>query len=132
MKYIISIIIEKPINELIKICEEKLYSKEYMPYFSNINYISGKPGAEGSIREIILGKRRRKLVLKETVVLNNLPHEKVVLVDSSGFISKVSTQFESVNENRTEMISKYSNNSSEDFTTDFIVDINAQSYKKAG
>jgi hypothetical protein len=75
MKYTSEIIINAPLDEVIR----KLDNPENMKHWQRglINYTlqQGTPGKEGAKMDLEYQMGKRKMVLTETIVKNNFPHE---------------------------------------------------------
>ena len=106
MEYVCSVIINKPIQVVVDLWDNKSNYKNWIAYFSHVNYVSGLPGMIDSVSEIIYNYGNSELILKETILHNNLPHEKTVLIEVNGDLIEQGNSFVAIDENRTEYIQK--------------------------
>lgn len=82
---------------------ENSYS-EWQDGFIKIDHISGKPGEESSQSEIYLMYNNREMKLLQTVLKDNLPKEKIVLVEHEHMTNTMASRFRELRDNRTEYI----------------------------
>ena len=106
MKYITEIEVNVPISEFTK----KLHNPENMKHWQRdlISYtdLSGIPGNEGSKMELTYKMGKRELIMIETIIKRNLPHEFHVTYDAKGVHNIQKNYFKAVNENTTKWISE--------------------------
>ena len=110
MKYTCSIEINLPIDKVIQLWEDENNYAEWQDGFVSIEHISGVPNSEGAKSKIILQDRRR-IELLETIILNNLPEEKIALYEHVHMTNTQTTRFREITDHKTHFISEveYSN-----------------------
>lgn len=80
--------------------------KEWQDGFVKIDHVQGKKGRIGSKSNIHLEQGKRKMELKETILVNNLPEEKTALYEHVHMTNTQTSRFEAINENTTKYISE--------------------------
>ncbi len=106
MKYITEIIIHIPLSEFIK----KLDNPENMKYWQKglISYkqLAGNPGREGAQMELVYKMGKREVIMIETILKRNLPHEFHATYDAKGVHNTQRNYFKAIDEDTTKWISE--------------------------
>ncbi|MDH5232655.1 MAG: SRPBCC family protein [Gammaproteobacteria bacterium] len=102
MKYSNRVEIHRPLENVVKLWNDENNFFYWQDGFVNIDHIKGMPGEPGSESNIYLKLNNREMVLKETVLSNNLPHEKCVLIEHSHMTNTMTTKFRELGEGVTE------------------------------
>lgn len=105
MKYQCEIIIDVPIEKLVKLYENPDNLTTWMDGLKSIQPISEVQGQKGStcMMEFQMGKRNIKM--KETILDNNMPSIFEAKYETKGVFNIVSNSLKKVNDNRTRYIS---------------------------
>ena len=101
MKYSLSIIIDKPVDEVIALFDNVDNMKKWMDGLESYKPISGTAGDVGakSRMEFKMGKREIKMV--ETITAKNLPEEFTATYEAKGVFNIVKNSFEPLPGNKT-------------------------------
>ncbi len=78
MRYSCTTTINVPIEQVVKLWDDESNFSAWQDGFESIELLSGEHHKEGAKSKIILNDNRR-IELIETIISNNLPHEKVAL-----------------------------------------------------
>ena len=105
MKYTCTVIINRPINEVVELWKNEDNFNKWQDGFKSIEHISGIPNTVGAKSKIILDDNRR-IDLVETIVSNNLPEEKIAIYEHIHMVNTQTTRFRSLGENKTRYISE--------------------------
>lgn len=84
MKYSNSIIIEKPLEEVIQKIDNIDNLKHWQRGLTSAEHLSGTPREIGAKMKMIYKFGKRKMVLIETITKNNFPHEFNATYDAKG------------------------------------------------
>ncbi|GAB5524408.1 MAG: hypothetical protein Roseis2KO_22800 [Roseivirga sp.] len=101
MKYTTTIEIEKPLQEVITLFDNKDNYFLWMEGLQRYDLISGPFGQEGTQAELEFKLSGRKVLLKETVIKRDFPGEYSVNYIANGADNLVTNRFEAIDENRT-------------------------------
>ena len=75
MKFTCSVIVEKPLQVVADYFANPDYLKEYQEVYKKKELISGETGKKDAISTIWYGEGKREMILTETIIKNDLPHE---------------------------------------------------------
>lgn len=75
MKFTCTVTINLPKEKVAKLFADPKYLKEYQEGFEKKELISGKHGQVGAISNLYYKTKKNSMELKETILVNNLPHE---------------------------------------------------------
>lgn len=106
MKYTCSIDINLPIEKVIELWNDENNFPKWQDGFKTIVLISGKAGEEGAESNIFLEQGKRKIELKETITVNNLPDEKTALYEHIHMSNTQTSRFKVIDANSTQYISE--------------------------
>jgi len=106
MKYTCSIEINLPIDKVVELWKDKNNLKEWQDGFVSRKHISGDPDKPGAKSELIYQQGKRKIELVETIITNNLPHEKKALYEHIHMTNIHTTRFKSLENNKIQYISE--------------------------
>jgi uncharacterized membrane protein len=102
MKFTCTVIIEKPINQVVEFFINPDNLKEYQDGFLGKELVSGKPAQVGTVSKIFYQQGKRKMEITETVTSNNLPHEFSGFYHHIHMDNTMTNRFTSLSENRTQ------------------------------
>ncbi|NER09125.1 hypothetical protein SAMN06265375_1011390 [Muriicola jejuensis] len=106
MKYLTEITVEVPLSEFIKKFDStenmKLWQKDLM----SVQHLSGIPGKEGAQMELKYKMGKREVVMIETIIKRNLPHEFHGTYDAKGVHNIQKNYFKPVGDHSTKWISE--------------------------
>ncbi|MGB5376741.1 SRPBCC family protein [Muriicola sp.] len=106
MKYITEIVIHLPLSEFIKKLNNPDNLKHWQKDLISYRHLSGNPGVEGSRMELIYKMGKREVVLIETILTRNLPHELHVTYDAKGVHNIQHNYFKAIGEDSSKWISE--------------------------
>lgn len=102
MKYMCSIDVNKPLNEVLALFSNPVNRRSWMEGFVSSALISGKEGQVGakSEMEFLVGKRKIKMV--ETIIVNKLPDEFTCTYEASGVFNTMKCMFAEITNTTTD------------------------------
>jgi hypothetical protein len=106
MKYITEIVVHVPLVQFIKKLDDLENLKHWQKDFLSYTHLSGTPGQEGAQTELKYKMGKRELIMVETILNRNLPHEYHVTYDAKGVHNIQKNYFRAVDENTTKWISE--------------------------
>ncbi len=106
MKYLCTIDIERPIEEVVNLWKDESHFGKWQDGFVKIEHLSGDPETPGAKSKILFEQGKNKMELIETIMISDLPREKKALYEHIHMINTQSTRFESISENKTRYISE--------------------------
>lgn len=106
MKYTVSTIINKPLDEVVSLFdnEENLY--QWMEGLQSIELLEGVAGKKGAKSKMHFINGKRDMEMIETILENDLPNKMVTTYDAKGVSNIIFTSMETVEGNKTKYISK--------------------------
>ena len=107
LSYYEEIIINSDIQNVIDLHEEPKYLEHYMNGFISFKTVQGESRKTGSISEISIvfnsnESVTRKIVMKEKVLSNNLPNEKVIQLNTSSVNNLITYRFVKLGKDKTQ------------------------------
>jgi hypothetical protein len=106
MKYTTRITVNLSRDEFIKKLDNPENMKHWQRGLVGYSILSGKPGAEGTQMELRYKLGKRDMVLVETIIKRNLPHEFHATYDTKGVHNVQKNYFKDVDGHSTEWISE--------------------------
>ncbi len=106
MKYTCTTEINLPISQVVNLWKDEANFGKWQDGFIKIVHISGEPGTAGAKSKIYLEQGKRNMELLETIVTNNLPHEKTAVYEHIHMTNTLTTKFTPINSNRTQYIAE--------------------------
>ena len=106
MKYSNTIIIDKPLKEVIDLFDSFDNMKKWQPELETIEHLSGTPGEEGARTRLVYKHGKRITEMVETVEVRNLPDEFSGTYEMKGVINHMKNSFSSTGNDETEWISE--------------------------
>lgn len=100
MKYTCSIQINAPLETVVALWENEAYFKEWQDGFESITHFEGIPNTKDAKAKIVLNDKQR-IELTETILSNNLPHEKIALYEHVHMTNTQTTRFKSLDDQTT-------------------------------
>ncbi len=101
MKFICSVVINKPQQEVADFFADPTYLKEYQEGFQKKELISGNTGEVGAVSMLYYQNGKRKMELKETVLKNELPNEFLAEYFHTHTENTMKSSFTALGENET-------------------------------
>jgi len=106
MNYTCTIDIDLPLDKLANLWADTRYFEKWQDGFQSIEQLEGQPGSVGAKSRFSYQQGKRKIELIETIISNNLPHEKKARYEHIHMTNTQTTRFERVSENKTRFISE--------------------------
>ena len=106
MKYVCTVDIELPINQVISLWGNEDYFSNWQDGFQYIEHLEGQAGVVGAKSKILLQVGKRKIELIETIISNDLPREKKALYEHIHMTNTQTTRFERISDHITRYISE--------------------------
>jgi hypothetical protein len=106
MKYRTEILIEKPLEEVIKKMDSSDNMKHWQDDLISTEHISGTPGEFGARMKLNYSFGKRNIELIETITKQNLPHEFHATYNTKGIRNIQQNYFESTKEGHTKWIAE--------------------------
>ena len=75
MKFSCSVVIDRPLDEVVDLFKDASKLGEYQEGFVKKELISGREGEEGAVAKMYYKQGKREMVITETILRNYLPHE---------------------------------------------------------
>ncbi|MGH1433222.1 MAG: SRPBCC family protein [Lewinella sp.] len=105
MKYTCTIEINAPLEKVVSLWSNEKYFKEWQDGFESIKLLTGTPETQGATSRIILdGQQRIELI--ETILLANLPEEKIARYEHIHMTNTQASRFEALANSRTRYTSE--------------------------
>ena len=106
MKYTTEVIVNLPRERFVEKMDNPKNLKHWQQGFVDYRLLSGAPGLDGSKMELRYNMGKREMVLIETVIKNNFPHEFHATYDAKGVHNIQKNYFNDVDGLRTQWISE--------------------------
>lgn len=106
MKYTCSVLINKPLDEVVKLWEDESNFHQWQDGFQSIELISGEKNKEGAVSHILIQQGKMKIELEETILVNDLPDEKTAKYVHKHMTNTQTSRFLSSSNSVTEYISE--------------------------
>lgn len=106
MKYTTEVIVDVPIETFVKKLNNPENMKHWQKGLLSYNLLTGTAGSEGAKMELAYKMGNRNMVLTETIVKRNLPHELHMSYDAKNVHNIQKNYFKSVEEHLTKWISE--------------------------
>ncbi|SHJ28187.1 SRPBCC family protein [Pseudozobellia thermophila] len=106
MKYTTKVTVNVPREEFIEKMDDPENMKHWQRGLKSFAFLSGKPGLEGSKMELHYKMGKREMVLIETVIKRNFPHEFHASYDAKNVHNIQKNYFEDIDGHSTEWISE--------------------------
>ncbi len=105
MKFTCSVVINKPIEELVDLVMDPNNLAHWQDGYEGIEYLSGDPGKVGSKSRLQYKMGKRSMDLIETIEKNNIPHEFLALYEHSHMVNRMQVLFEKLDDETTRYVS---------------------------
>lgn len=106
MKYITEIQVNVPLSECVKKLDNPENMRHWQKDFISYKHLSDNPGVEGAQMELKYKMGKRELVMIETILKRNFPHEFHATYDAKGAHNIQKNYFKAIDENTTKWISE--------------------------
>lgn len=106
MKFITEIIIDLPLSEFVKKLDNPENMKHWQKDLISYKQLVGNPGEEGAQMELVYKMGKRKVILIETILKRNMPHEFHATYDAKDAHNIQRNYFKAIDENTTKWISE--------------------------
>lgn len=104
MNFHIEIVVDIPFAKLLELFENPDNLKKWQPNVISFTPLSGEIGQVGATAEIRYDLVVKKIVIKETILKRNIPHEFVLRHESDGVSNTITNNFKEIAPNRTRWI----------------------------
>lgn len=106
MKYTTEIIIDKPVDEVVRLFDnpDNLYA--WMEGLEKFEHLSGEPGQPGAKSKLTFQMGKRKVEMIETVTVRDLPEEFSGTYDADKVFNRITNRFYPVGEGKTRYVSE--------------------------
>ncbi len=101
MQYTLSIEIDRPREEVVRVFDNPDNLKEWQPGLLNYEHMEGEPGTEGARARLEYQMGKRKFDMIETIITRKLPDEFHGTYEVSGTLNVQKNYFKVLDENRT-------------------------------
>lgn len=98
MKYTVTNTIERPLDEVIQKFKDPDGLKHWMEGLQRVEHISGTPGQKGAVSEFHFLHKGKEMVIKETILEENLPERIRFAYVSPMGSNEVEMQFEAISD----------------------------------
>lgn len=102
MKYTNTHIINKSLEETIRLMDNTENMKKWMPGLLRYEVIEGTPGQPGAKMNLYYKRGKGEMVMTETIINRNFPHEFDAIYEAKGVWNKQINRFIALDENTTE------------------------------
>jgi len=102
MKFNCTVLIELPLPKVVALWQDEAHFKHWQKGFKSKRLIEGTKGEKGAISKITLDFNGKDMLLKETVLENQLPDYKKVYVAHKHMCNTLTDSFESINDKQTQ------------------------------
>ena len=106
IKYSEEIEINTNIDTITALFDNPYNMQKYMDGIESYNIIEGNIREAGTKAEITVLMGKKKIVMIEEIIRNNLPEEKKVIYTADGVYNIVTNRFEKVSKNKTKFINE--------------------------
>lgn len=106
MKYTCQVEIDLPIEQVVKLWSDESNCSKWQDSFESIELIEGEKDQPNARSLIKFRQGRKKMELIETILTNNLPHEKKGLYEHVHMTNTQTTRFEPISDHKTRYISE--------------------------
>jgi hypothetical protein len=104
MRYTLSNTINKPLDEVIEKFKDPEGIKHWMEGLQRLEHVSGTPGEVGAISNFHFIHKKKEMVIKETILEQNLPDQIKFSYHSAMGDNEVEMKFEKLNETSVKQI----------------------------
>ncbi|HNV99117.1 MAG TPA: SRPBCC family protein [Chitinophagales bacterium] len=106
MYYVSEIIIDRPVDEVVRLFDNPNNLYEWMNGLQSFELISGTAGQPGAKSKLVYQMGKRRIEMIETITERNLPSVFSGTYDADGVHNKVVNRFESLAPNQTKYITE--------------------------
>ena len=104
MKYSLSNTINRPLDDVIAKFKDPDTAKYWVEGLQRIEPLSGTPGEAGAVSDIHFLYKGKEMVIKETILEQNFPHQIKFAYESKMGYNEVEMQFEALEDNLTKQM----------------------------
>ena len=104
MRYTVSNIINKPLDEVIEKFKDPEGAKEWMEGLQGYDHLSGTPGEVGAKTDFHFIHRNKEMTIQETILEQNFPNQVKFAYQSPMGYNEVEMEFESLSDNQVKQI----------------------------
>lgn len=101
MKFISSVEIEKPLNELVKLIQDPECTLQWLEGLRSVEHVSGEFRQPGAKSKVVMDSAAGVMHITETVLSNDLPDEYRIRYDGQGYVSYSNYHFDVLGDNLT-------------------------------
>lgn len=100
MKYTCTVEIEAPLSEVVALWDNENHFKDWQDGFESIEHVEGTPHTKGA-KSLIVFQGKNRMELRETILSNNLPGEKIALYEHIHMTNTQASRFTSIGDSKT-------------------------------
>ena len=101
MKYKLDIIINKPVDEVIKLFDNPDNLKKWQPELVSFEHISGEEGQPGAKSKLVYLMGKRECEMIETIETRQLPEDFTATYETKGVFNRIENRFKPVGADQT-------------------------------
>ena len=106
MKFQCSVDINLNINKVIELFDNPDNMGKWQEGFVSFEHLGGEPGQPGAKSKVTYNNKGRELILIETVLVRNLPHEFSGIYEHKHMVNSMKNSFEPLSENQTRWVAE--------------------------
>lgn len=106
MEYTCTVDIDRDIDTVVNLWADAHHFAEWQDGFHTIELLEGQADSIGAKSRLLYQQGKRKLELIETIISNDLPHEKKALYEHTDMTNTQTTRFERLTDNKTRYTSE--------------------------
>ncbi len=106
MRYICTVAIDAPLNEVVNLWTNEEHFDQWQDGFESIELLEGEKDGIGAKSKITIQQGKRKLELIETILVQNLPTERKALYEHVHMVNTQSSRFEKISADKTRYTSE--------------------------
>lgn len=106
MKFTCTVEIRRSREKVVALWNNPEYFKEWQDTFLRAESISGEPRKEGAITNLFLAQGKSEMLLKETIIKNDLPDRFIGLYEHKHMVNTMTSIFTSLDEESTRYVAE--------------------------
>lgn len=103
MKYVVDVVIDKPIGAVIEDFDNPENLKQWLEGLVSFDHLEGTPGEVGAKSKLVFDMGKRRIEMVETVTKKDLPEAFGGTYEADGVFNRVLNRFESVGNDQTRL-----------------------------
>lgn len=101
MKFKAEVEIEKPLELLVELIQDPDCTLQWLEGLKSVKHVSGDFRQPGAVSDVVFDSAAGRMLIKETVLRNDLPERYMIRYDGQGYVSFSNYSFEVLSENCT-------------------------------